>query len=195
MHREALQFVLVGALLGAVLALALAQFFRGTVRSFKAKKRASRALRGEKNAETLLATDGYRVLDRQVTRIFNVDVGDVTHAIELRADLLVTRGERTFVAEVKTGDHAPSIETANTRRQLLEYRVAFDVDGVLLVDVEDDSVEEVVFPLPTLTRVVANDTHWKTLAWIAVAVIVTIAGVRLVVGARYSRDDSRAQLR
>lgn len=179
-----MRLLLVGALLGAVLSLALAQFIRGRARSFKAKKRASRALRGEKNAETLLAAKGYRVIDRQVTRIFNVRVDELTHAIELRADLLVNRGEKTFVAEVKTGEQAPSIETANTRRQLLEYRVAFDVDGVLLVDVENDSVQDVVFPLPTLTRVVASDAHWKTLGWIVVAVIVAIAGARLLVGVR-----------
>ena len=33
------------------------------------------------------------------------------------------------VAEVKTGRLAPRIDTPATRRQLLEYRLAFDVDG------------------------------------------------------------------
>jgi hypothetical protein len=49
------------------------------------------------------------------------------------------------VAEVKSGKLAPRIETAATRRQLLEYRVAFDVDGVLLVDEEAGRVSEIVF--------------------------------------------------
>jgi hypothetical protein len=52
------------------------------------------------------------------------------------------------VAEVKTGTLAPRIETATTRRQLLEYRVAFAVDGVLLVDADAGTVRRVEFPLP-----------------------------------------------
>ena len=58
----------------------------------------------------------------------------------LRADLLVTRNGRRYVAEVKTGRTAPRLDCAATRRQLLEYRIAFGVDGVLLVDAESDCV-------------------------------------------------------
>ena len=66
--------------------------------------------------------------------------------IALRADLLVERGGRRYVAEVKTGEAAPSLATAATRRQLLEYLIAYRVDGVLLVDAERGSVHEVEFP-------------------------------------------------
>ena len=69
------------------------------------------------------------------------------HPIVVRADLLVSRGARRFVAEVKTGARAPRIETAATRRQLLEYAVAYDVDGVLLVDMEEHTISEVEFPM------------------------------------------------
>ena len=68
--------------------------------------------------------------------------------VDLRADYLVAKGGRTFVAEVKTGRVAPRIESPATRRQLLEYRFAFDVDGVLLVDVDAESVREIAFALP-----------------------------------------------
>ena len=50
------------------------------------------------------------------------------------------------MAEVKTGRLAPRLETSATRRQLLEYRVAFDVDGVLLVDVDAGRVHSLEFP-------------------------------------------------
>jgi hypothetical protein len=66
--------------------------------------------------------------------------------IPLRADFLVARGERTYIAEVKSGRFAPRLQTAATRRQLLEYLVAYDVDGVLLVDPEKQRIQEVVFP-------------------------------------------------
>jgi hypothetical protein len=54
-----------------------------------------------------------------------------------------------LVAEVKTGEVAPRLSTAATRRQLLEYRVAFDVDGVLLVCPERGTIQRVDFLLPT----------------------------------------------
>ena len=65
----------------------------------------------------------------------------------LRADYLVGHGALVFVAEVKTGLKAPRVETPGTRRQLLEYRIAFDVDGVLLVDVDAGRIQAVTFPL------------------------------------------------
>ena len=55
---------------------------------------------------------------------------------------LATRGSRRFVAEVKTGALAPSLDHAPTRRQILEYCAAFDVDGALLVDAEQGRVRE-----------------------------------------------------
>ena len=63
-----------------------------------------------------------------------------------RADYLATRDGSRYVVEVKTGAQAPRIETSATRRQILEYRIAFDVDGVVLVDAEAGSVHEMTFP-------------------------------------------------
>jgi hypothetical protein len=75
-----------------------------------------------------------------------VVVDGVALPVDVRADLLVEKGARRFVVEVKTGKLAPRLETAATRRQLLEYLVAFEVDGVLLFDAEASSLRTVVFP-------------------------------------------------
>ena len=63
-------------------------------------------------------------------------------------DLICSPGNpgEIFVAEVKTGDEAPRMSTAATRRQLLEYHVAFDVDGVLLVCPELGTIQRIEFP-------------------------------------------------
>jgi hypothetical protein len=92
------------------------------------------AIRGERDAERLLERDGYVVIDRQVQGAWLVFLDDQPIDVELVADLLVERDGERFVAEVKTGTKAPRIQTARTRRQLLEYAHAFDVDGVILVD-------------------------------------------------------------
>jgi hypothetical protein len=54
--------------------------------------------------------------------------------------------ELRLVAEVKSGKIAASLACAATRRQLLEYRLAYDVDGVMLVDMAAGRVHEVRFP-------------------------------------------------
>jgi hypothetical protein len=52
------------------------------------------------------------------------------------------RGRR-YIAEVKTGRLAPRLSHGPTRRQLLEYRAAFDVHGVVLVDADAGSIVHV----------------------------------------------------
>ncbi len=96
----------------------------------------------------LLRELGYTIVGRQVAVSYGVQIDGEPVSVGLRADYLVAHGPRRYVAEVKTGRLAPRIDTPATRRQLLEYRVAFDVDGVLLVDAESRRVRSVVFPLP-----------------------------------------------
>jgi Holliday junction resolvase-like predicted endonuclease len=132
----------------ALSALALVVFggwWKAWRRSRRARRRGARAVAGERAAEALLAAAGYRVLDRQVALDWTIAVGEEDVVIALRADLIVADGDRVLVAEVKTGDAAPMISTPATRRQLLEYLVAFDADGVLLVDVEAGALAEIDF--------------------------------------------------
>jgi hypothetical protein len=86
---------------------------------------------------------GYQILGRQVEGGWTVHADGEPLDVDLRADLIVSRKGRRYVAEVKTGRVAPSLDCAATRRQLLEYRVAFGVDGVLLVDAEEKRVIKV----------------------------------------------------
>ena len=112
-------------------------------RTWTIRARARRAVDGELRAEPMLRQAGYEVLDRQVRGSWTVYADGEPLEIGLRADLLVTRGGRVYVAEVKTGRLAPRLDHAATRRQLLEYRMAFGVDGVLLVDAESENVTRV----------------------------------------------------
>jgi hypothetical protein len=111
--------------------------------------RFARASEGERRAESLLESAGYEILDRQVQGSWTLHADGEPFAVALRADLLVAKGARRFIAEVKTGKLAPRLDHAPTRRQLLEYRVAFDVDGVLLVDAESDRIVEVDLSRPS----------------------------------------------
>lgn len=139
------------AIATAVLLLVVALALRALARraaSRRAKVRARRAAAGESDATALLAAAGYEVLATQCRLIWTITCDGEPVEIELRCDALVAREGRRLVAEVKTGERAPSLTTAATRRQLLEYAVAYRADGVLLVDPEAGLVREVQFYLP-----------------------------------------------
>jgi hypothetical protein len=135
------------ALAGAILALWLAAVLRGWRGSRRAKRRAQRAGAGEDRAAVLLARAGFAIVARQAATTWAPLVDGEPQETALRADYLVERLGELFVAEVKTGDEAPSLQTAATRRQLLEYSIAFGADGVLLVCPESGVIHRVEFPI------------------------------------------------
>lgn len=117
-------------------------------RSVRARRRGARAVRGEHAAERLLEEFGYEILERQLSMMWEIDCDGESIEFLLRADLLVRKNDQEFIAEVKTGELAPSISNASTRRQLLEYSVAFASPTILLVDVEGGEILKVRFPRP-----------------------------------------------
>lgn len=139
-----------GAAAAALLALAILSLlrrWRSWRASLHARRRGARAVRGERDAELLLERLGYLVVERQACVEWAIACDGEDHFVELRADLLVERDGQRYVAEVKTGLSAPLLTNPATRRQLLEYFVAYGVESVLLVDVEADRVREIRFPL------------------------------------------------
>jgi Holliday junction resolvase len=119
---------------------------RGFLRGARVRARSRRAFRGEREAVALLRARGYAVVQAQASAVLPVRVDGETFLAGLRADYVVSKNGARFVAEVKTGELAPSIATAATRRQLLEYEIAFGVDGILLVDADRGEVHAIEFP-------------------------------------------------
>ncbi|HEY0193952.1 MAG TPA: hypothetical protein VGC42_22700 [Kofleriaceae bacterium] len=144
--REVLGVLAAAMLAGAVAALFLARWLRGWRGSRVARQRAARAGAGEGHAAVLLRRAGYRIVAAQARTRWTVRIDGEPLALELRADYLVEAGGERLVAEVKTGDVAPRLTTAATRRQLLEYLVAFEADGVLLVCPEAGAIHRIEFP-------------------------------------------------
>jgi hypothetical protein len=109
------------------------------------QRRFARAQRKEAEAARILQEHGYRVLGAQVEgSITLIQDGEALQA-PLRADYWVERGGRSFIAEAKSGNKVTNVLDRGTRRQLLEYLLAYEVDGVLLVNTEERSVSEVRF--------------------------------------------------
>jgi membrane protein implicated in regulation of membrane protease activity len=140
-------WLLVIGVLAALLLAALAGWRRAATRASRASRaRQRRARRAETEAERFLESLGYAILERQVTRVWRLEVDGELREVASRADLLVERGRRLFVADVKSGEIAPRPHQPATRRQLLEYLLAFGADGALVVDMAGRRVHAVSFP-------------------------------------------------
>jgi hypothetical protein len=140
--------VLLALAVGVALTLGLRRWFDGLAR----RRRGARAERAERNAAVLLEAHGFEVIGRQVRQSWSIWADAEEVQFTLIADYLVQRGGRRWVAEVKTGERALDLRHGPTRRQLLEYRQAFAVDGVLLVDAEGQKLCSVQFREPLGAR-------------------------------------------
>jgi hypothetical protein len=121
-----------------------ARFIRARDRRARVR-RAARAARAERRARGVLEDAGFRVRGEQVRKSWSLSSDGREVRFDLVADYVVERDGRVWVAEVKTGERALDLRFGPTRRQLLEYREAFGVDGVLLVDAEADGFSEIHF--------------------------------------------------
>ena len=131
---------------GALLAAAVLGWAGRQLRAWRGRDHVRRGQQAEREAERLLRRRGYAIAARQVTGSWELHVDGEPVQVQCRADLIVRRKRRTFVAEVKRGAGA-RVTAPGTRRQLLEYERAFAVDGVLLVDMRSRSVHLVTFPI------------------------------------------------
>jgi hypothetical protein len=179
------ELLLLVAALAVVIAVAqaLVMVSRRWSRRRRMSQRMDRAVLGEARAPALLEARGFAVIGAQVVVEHAVRIDDRVVAIPLRADYLAQKDGARYVVEVKTGALAPRIETSATRRQILEYRIAFDVDGVILVDAESGRVHEITFPslerLGRLARPPASSA-WRVIAFaIAATAAVLVALARL----------------
>ena len=104
----------------AVAALVAVEVARAWLRGAWARRRLrvryARAAAGEARAEELLRALGFAIEGSQVTTSYGVSIDGARVFVDLRADYVVTRNDRRYVAEVKTGRSAPSVTNRATRR-------------------------------------------------------------------------------
>jgi len=98
---------------------------------------------GEIDGRRLLERRGYRILAEQLTGEVVLWVDGRRRGFTVRADAMIERRRRRYIAEFKGGPDVARVEHRGTRRQLLEYAHAFEVDGVVLVDAVQGRIEHV----------------------------------------------------
>ncbi len=134
------------------------------------KKRVQRGREAEENAESFLEESGFMVWDRQVASRTEYLVDGEEREAGLRADYLLIKDGKQYIAEVKSGALAPNPDYTDTRRQLLEYALAFGKIPLLLVDMESKEIHEIEFP-----KISKAHTPWKLL--------IRLSGIMFFIGA------------
>ena len=129
--------------LGLALAFALLLLASWSGYLFTKEQRQKTSQEVDAEAEELLRSLGFEVVERRATRRWRVEIDGEGWQTTCRSDLLVQRGRRLYVAAVKSGTAAP--HQPSVRRQLLENLLAFRADGALVVDLRRRQVRTVVF--------------------------------------------------
>jgi len=151
-------YSILGAIIGAFLALFILKLFN----QIKVKRRFEKAKNSEKQAVILLERHGFRITDIQKTKTYTLFVDNKPHEAMVRADMIAKKNNKTYVVEVKSGKKAPSPRSIATRRQLLEYYLAYRPDGLLLVDMEKEKIRQIRYSF------IDKSTVLKHMLWFVV---------------------------
>lgn len=119
-------------------------FVTSCYRNWNINRRFKRGAVAEKNAVKFLRHHGYKILAAQLEETITVYVDGQPQKSKVRADFLVKRGWKKYIVEVKSGQQG-TVKLPNVRRQLLEYKLVYQPDGVLLLDMEHRNLQEIRF--------------------------------------------------
>ncbi len=136
---------------GLALGWAVQSGLRLAFQRWQGRRAAARGARGERRARVLLERAGYRILAEQPRHLATIEVAGRDEDYLLVPDFLCERGGRRYVADAKTGAGADPSARA-TRRQLLEYACAFEVEDALLIDVNQGRILRLRFGVLTPRR-------------------------------------------
>jgi len=154
-------------IISALLFVILSYKYKDYKKRRKLQKQFKRGNELEKEARYFLENKGYNILEEQYVHYHEYKVNGETHKSKLIIDYVVSRDNKTYLVEVKTGEKAISISDKNTRRQILEYYFAIDNDGVFLLDMENEELLKIEFT-------VKDSKPTNNLAWIIAAIMAVI---------------------
>ena len=122
------------------------------VRGKKLRQRFSKSRQAEKEAEKILRKNGYTIIDIQKSKPLLITIGDKIHRYLVRIDYLARKRGKVYVVEVKSGEKIPYITNRETRRQMLEYYLAYQPSGILLLNMKNKTISEVKFQFESTIR-------------------------------------------
>lgn len=136
--------------------LAAAGAYYALVRAAARARARGRGAGGRREgAADLLRQQGYAIVDARPEVELAIRVDGRARTRRVRADLLATRGRRRYAVRIRGHGGSGRVDDRATRARLLDYALAFRVDGLLVVDPERQRVRTLEVragPLPPLAR-------------------------------------------
>ena len=159
--------ILFSAVGGGIISFAVFFYASRALLSLKMSRRVEAARFSEEEAEALLKEKGFRIIDKQKRADIITYIDGKPNLGYVKADFIVEKNGKRYVAEVKAGETVSDPNEPSTRRQLLEYKFAYKPYGILLVNMLDPSIHQIDFDLP-------SRNEEKTFGLILAALIVII---------------------
>jgi len=99
---------------------------------------------------------------------------------KLIVDYIAEKAGKKYIVEVKSGNDAISMNNKNSRRQLLEYDLVIENDGVILLDMENKILQFVQFQ----TKEVRQDNIFRKIiiALAMIGILIPFWKVRILIG-------------
>jgi hypothetical protein len=143
LKMDIIYYLIFGAIIGIFLTINIIKY----IRKLQLIKRMKKAKRGEHKAIKFMENNGFEILDLQKESSYTLFIDNKAHKVTVKADMIVKKGNKIYVAEVKTGDKVTSPKYADTRRQLLEYFMVYRPSGLILVDMEKQRLRTVEYSI------------------------------------------------
>jgi Holliday junction resolvase-like predicted endonuclease len=121
-------------------------------KKFKSRRRLKRGLQKEKEAYKVLKKLGYKIIGNNIKYNYSLGVNEESVNVTIEIDYLVQKKGKTHIIEVKSGESASQITNSSTRRQILEYSLFIKNDGIFLLDMEKEILQEINFPVKHKNR-------------------------------------------
>ena len=122
--------------------------------NIKIKRILANAKKAEKEAVYLLSNHGYRIISMQEKRNIITYIDGKPYPSYVKVDLIVQKKGKRYIVEVKTGQQTKAT-TALVRRQLLEYYLVFNPEGIILLDMDRKKIQTIEFNWDT------HSFRWK----------------------------------
>ncbi len=119
------------------------------ITSYRRRRRVERkimlARKAVQTAVEILKAQGYRILDVERHCPVTVGVDDRQYRHMIVVDIIVKRQGKTYLVEVKSGKQTRRLNSARSRRQLLEYYSVYKPDGIILLEPDSGKMRYVSF--------------------------------------------------
>jgi len=145
---DVISYVVFGAVIGVFLTINVIKYLR----KLKLIKRIKKAKKSEYKAIRFMESNGFKILDLQKECVYTLFIDNKPHKITVKADMIVKKDNKFYVAEVKSGDKVTSPKYTDTRRQLLEYYMVYRPSGLILVDMEKQKLRTVEYSIVTYEK-------------------------------------------